>query len=144
MTRLDENLSVFWYNGGKDTFHKEGSTMISNIQWLCFDIGSTLVEESRVEEDRMRQIAAWGKVDYEYVYDTAVMFYKQNLKGDLEMIKLLRIEKPEWKSEFETLYADAEPCLKRLKAKYKIGVIANQPLGRQKDWRNSVSVNISI
>jgi len=103
--------------------------MIPNVRWLFFDIGSTLVDESRVYEHRMRQIAAWAKVDYEYVYDTAVMFYKQNLKGDLEMIKLLRVEKPEWKSEYETLYADAEPCLKRLKAKYKIGVIANQPLG---------------
>lgn len=103
--------------------------MVENIEWLFFDVGSTLVDESRVYEYRMKQVADLANVTYEYVYDTAMEFYRQNKKGDLETMKLLKVEKPKWKKEYEVLYDDAEECLKILRGKYKIGVIANQSLG---------------
>ncbi|MDO4944024.1 MAG: HAD family hydrolase [Ruminococcus sp.] len=100
-----------------------------NIKWLFFDIGSTLIDESPAYENRMRTVAKTANVTYEYVYDTAMEFYKQNKKGDLETIKLLNVKKPEWRKEDEILYSDTEECLKELSSKYKIGVIANQSLG---------------
>ena len=100
-----------------------------NIEWLFFDVGSTLVDESKVYEYRMRMAAELAGVTYEYVYNTAMEFYKQNKKGDLETMKLLKVEKPKWKFEYETLYEDTEECLRNLSSKYKIGVIANQSLG---------------
>lgn len=103
--------------------------MMENIEWLFFDMGSTLVDESKVYEYRMRKVAQLAGVTYEYVYNTAMEFYKQNKKGDLETMKLLNVEKPKWKFEYEVLYKDAEECLKKLGTKYKIGVIANQSLG---------------
>lgn len=103
--------------------------MMKNIEWLFFDVGSTLVDESKVYEYRMRTVARHVGVTYEYVYNTAMKFYKQNKKGDLEIMKLLNVEKPKWKFEYEVLYEDAEECLKNLSSKYKIGVIANQSLG---------------
>ena len=103
--------------------------MVENIEWLFFDVGSTLVDESRVYEYRMKQVADLANVTYEYVYDTAMEFYRQNKKGDLETMKLLKVEKPKWEKEYEVLYDDAEECLKILRGKYKIGVIANQSLG---------------
>ena len=103
--------------------------MMENTEWLFFDVGSTLVDESKVYECRMRMVAQLAGVTYEYVYNTAMEFYKQNKKGDLETIKLLNVEKPEWKLEYEVLYKDAEECLRNLSSKYKIGVIANQSLG---------------
>ena len=102
---------------------------MENIEWLFFDMGSTLVDESKVYEYRMRKVAQLAGVTYEYVYNTAMEFYKQNKKGDLETMKLLNVEKPKWKFEYEVLYKDAEECLKKLSTKYKIGVIANQSLG---------------
>lgn len=105
---------------------------MENIKCLFFDIGSTLVDESRVYEGRMRKIAETANVSYEYVYETAIGFYKENKKGDLETIKMLKVEKPKWRFEDEVLYSDAEECLKRLSRKYKIGVIANQSLGTEK------------
>ena len=99
---------------------------MENIEWLFFDVGSTLVDESMVYEYRMRTVAQLAGVAYEYVYNTAMEFYKQNKKGDLETMKLLNVEKPKWKFEYEVLYKDAEECLKHLNSKYKIGVIANQ------------------
>ena len=103
--------------------------MLRNIQWLFFDVGSTLIDESRVYENRMRKVAELANVSYEYVYETALMFYKDNKKGDLETMKLLNVEKPKWCFEDEFLYADTEDCLKKLSSKYKIGIIANQSLG---------------
>lgn len=103
--------------------------MTENIKWLFFDIGSTLIDESLAYENRMRTVAKTANVTYEYVYDTAMEFYKQNKKGDLETIKLLNVKKPEWRKEDEILYSDTEECLKELSSKYKIGVIANQSLG---------------
>lgn len=110
--------------------------MIEKIKWLFFDVGSTLVDESLVYEKRMRDVAKIANVTYEYVYETAMGFYRQNKKGDLETIKRLNVEKPEWNHEDEILYSDTEECLKKLSGKYKIGVIANQSLGTEKRLEN--------
>ena len=72
---------------------------MNKIKWLFFDVGSTLVDESKVYECRMKTIAEKANVSYEYVYQTAVKFYKENKKGDLETIKLLHVEKPRWRSK---------------------------------------------
>lgn len=103
--------------------------MTNDIIWLFFDVGSTLVDESFVYEKRMKRVAEAANVTYEYVYNTAIGFYKQNIKGDLETMKLLGVEKPAWTFEDERLYNDTEECLKLLSSKFKIGVIANQSLG---------------
>ena len=105
---------------------------MGTIKQIFFDVGSTLVDESKVYEGRMRTIAKMANVSYEYVYQTAMGFYKENKKGDLETMKLLNVEKPKWRFEDEFLYSDTKECLKRLSEKYKIGVIANQSLGTEK------------
>ena len=110
--------------------------MIEDIKWIFFDVGSTLVDESAAYESRMRKVAKMANVTYQYVYETAIDLYKKNKKGDLETMKLLNVEKPEWRHEDEKLYSDAEDCLKKLSSKYKIGVIANQALGTEKRLEN--------
>ena len=105
---------------------------MGTIKQIFFDVGSTLVDESKVYEGRMRTIAKMANASYEYVYQTAMSFYKENKKGDLETMKLLNVEKPKWRFEDEFLYSDTKECLKRLSEKYKIGVIANQSLGTEK------------
>jgi 8-oxo-dGTP diphosphatase len=109
---------------------------VKNIKWLFFDVGSTLVDESKVYEDRLRKVAEIADVEYKYVYDTAVEFYKENKKGDLEVTKMLNVELPNWKHEYEILYNDTKICLKTLSEKYKIGIIANQTLGTEKRLEN--------
>lgn len=105
--------------------------MRKNIEWLFFDVGSTLVDEHIVYEERMRKIAEAANTTYDKVYDTALEFYKQNRKGDLETAKLLGVKMPSWNHEKETLYADTIQCLENLSRKYKIGIIANQSLGTE-------------
>lgn len=101
----------------------------NEIKWLFFDVGSTLVDESRVYEERMKKTAQIANVPYEWVYETAIAFYRENKKGDLETMKLLGVEKLKWNSEKERLYEDAEECLRKLSRCYKVGVIANQSMG---------------
>ena len=102
---------------------------MKDIQWLFFDVGSTLVDESLAYEQRFRDIAMQAKVPYERVYSSALTFYRQNLKGDLEAARAFGVNVPAWHSECERPYADAADCLAALHQKYHIGIIANQPLG---------------
>ena len=103
--------------------------MFENIKWLFFDVGSTLVDEHLAYEHRMREMADLANTTYSSVYETAMTFYKQNKKGDLETAKLLGVELPKWHKEDEILYSDAAKCLEILSSRYKIGIIANQSLG---------------
>lgn len=102
---------------------------LENIKWVFFDVGSTLVDEHIVYEERMKKIAKAANTSYDKVYNLTVEFYRQNKKGDLEAAKLLGTELPRWEREYEKTYADAEKCLKALSGRYKIGVIANQSPG---------------
>ena len=102
------------------------------IEWIFFDIGSTLADESKVYERRFKKIAELADVSEEYVLKKAVEYCKNNQKGDLAVIKLLGVEKPVWEHQYEILYKDTETCLKDLSKKYKIGIIANQEFGTEK------------
>ncbi|MDE7416590.1 MAG: HAD family hydrolase [Lachnospiraceae bacterium] len=111
--------------------------MFENVKWLFFDVGSTLINEEKAYEHRIRDMAEAVNEPFEKIYEIAMNFYKQNKKGDLETAKLLGLPKPIWHREDEVLYEDAEACLAKLRneqflgRKYKIGVIANQSLGTE-------------
>lgn len=118
-----------WYNGVRKSGEWRRGRLKEDIKWVFFDVGSTLVDESRVYERRMRSVAKAAGVSYEQVYEMALAFYHQNKKGDLETMKQLQVEKPKWTFEDEVLYPDTVTCLDALKKRYRIGVIANQSLG---------------
>ncbi len=99
---------------------------MNKIKRLFFDVGSTLVDESLVYENRMRWMAQAAHRTYDDVYQSAMNYYKQNKKGDLEMLKQLNLQAPKWDCQNERLYADTEAVLSALSGPYKIGIIANQ------------------
>lgn len=103
--------------------------MFKDIQWLFFDIGSTLVDEHIAYEHRFKDMADLANVEYEQVYNQAIEIYKQNKKGDLELAKQLGVQPTKWHNEDEILYQDTARCLELLSSKFKIGIIANQELG---------------
>lgn len=107
------------------------NSMSTEIKWVFFDIGSTLVDESRCYEDRFRRVAETAGVSYEYVKERAREFYGQNKKGDAEVIRLFGVPKPRWKTEAEFPYPEAAACLKALHGKYRLGIIANQSPGSE-------------
>lgn len=103
--------------------------MFENIEWIFFDVGSTIVYEHFAYKHRMNEMADLANTTYSSVYKTAMEFYKQNKKGDLETAKLFGIDLPKWHKEDEILYSDASKCLEILSGRYKIGIIANQSPG---------------
>ena len=120
-----------------DKISAEKIKMTGNeIKWLFFDVGSTLVDETKVYVDRMKRITEVSGLTYEQIYEYAMSFYKENKKGDLEVARRLGVELPKWKSKYERLYTDTKDCLKKLSRIYKIGVIANQSLGTSKRLEN--------
>ena len=100
-----------------------------NIKWLFFDLGSTLVDESQVYERRFQKIADAAGVPVDTVKEKATAYYKKNEKGDLEVAREYSMDKPLWEHEYEVLYPDTVQLLEELSKDFKIGAIANQPLG---------------
>lgn len=105
---------------------------MDGIKWLFFDIGSTLVDETKVYDDIYQKIAVAAGVSVEDVKALAIGFYRQNKRGHREVMRLLGVEYPEWSPEYEELYPDTVGCLQILRKKYHLGIIANQIPGAVK------------
>ncbi len=104
---------------------------MEDLKWLFFDMGSTLIDESKVYEDIYCKIAETAKVSYDQVCQKALEYYQQNKKGDIEVAKLFGVERPRWNPGLETLYNDTKRVLQILSERYRIGIIANQMLGSE-------------
>ena len=104
--------------------------MKTNIQWLFFDIGSTLVDETLCYEDRYRRITAGTSVSYEVFHEKVIYYSRLNCKGDHRAAQEYGLTLPKWNSGLERLYPNINLVLEALKAKgYKLGIIANQAPG---------------
>ncbi len=58
--------------------------MFENIEWVFFDVGSTIIDEHIAYEHRMKDIADLADTTYSSVYETAMEFYRQNKKDKFE------------------------------------------------------------
>ena len=106
--------------------------MIKQIEWLFFDVGSTLVDESRANEHRILDAVEGTDISYEQVYTQAVQLAKQGNAHPLKsLLKSLGLTITPWHREDEAVYPDAAECLAGLHGRYKIGVIANQSPGTE-------------
>lgn len=110
---------------------------MNNIDWIFFDVGSTLIDETECYDHRIRDAIAGTDITFEQFNEKRVFFAKQNLKGDIEAIKFFGLTKTPWHFEDEKPYPETEFVLKSLCEKgYSIGVIANQALGTEKRLEN--------
>jgi len=109
--------------------------MLNNIVWIFFDVGSTLLDESKAYHHRIEDAIAGTTISYDQFYNTMINFYKQSKKGDLETVKQYGLKLTDWHSDDEILYSTATSCLKSLSQRYKLGIVANQPLGTKNRLR---------
>lgn len=100
--------------------------------WIFFDIGSTLVDETR----------AYDVYAYRLIENSSINFSSFDKKRREEQIKgydgnskareYFNLERKEWPSEEEIVFPDAIEILFYLKNKgHKLGIIANQPKGTE-------------
>ncbi len=104
---------------------------LHNIKWIFFDMGSTLIDETKAMEHRIREVIEGTDVTYGQFLERMLMFAKQNKPADLETIKFFGLTKTPWHKEDECLFPETIECLRRIHEYYKIGIIANQSLGSE-------------
>lgn len=108
------------------------------VTWVFFDIGTTLIDETKALNHRIREMIQGTGISFEQFNEKRIFFAKQNLNGDVEAIKFFALTKTPWHNEDEVPYPEAEEILEYLhKSGYKIGIIANQSIGtaeRLKKW----------
>ena len=106
-------------------------------QWLFFDVGSTLVNENKAYESRIKTAITGKDISYQEFYDKMLSYFRKNKKGDLEALSFYGLERPAWRTDLETLYPQTKEILEQLGQEYKLGIIANQLPGleeRLKDF----------
>lgn len=110
--------------------------MLDNIKWIFFDIGSTLVDETKAYRHRIEDAISGTDITYQEFYDRMIGYYRQNLKGNKETIKYYGLKHTKWHIEDEVLFPETKSCLESLNKKYHLGVIANQALGLKERLEN--------
>ena len=102
------------------------------IKWIFFDVGSTLVDETKAYDHRVREMIAGTNITFKEFDDVRIALARQGLDGNSAAIKHFGLTKTPWHSEDEVTYSDAQSTLAALVDKgYKLGIIANQKLGTE-------------
>ena len=105
---------------------------VSNIKWIFFDIGSTLVDESAVCENRISEITRRYHLNRNEFIAKVKLRAQTNPKPIISVAADYGAKIPAWRHDLEALYPDAKEVLQELGQKYKLGIIANQDYGTEK------------
>ena len=110
--------------------------MTMSADWLFFDLGTTLIDETAAYDHRIMDMIAGTDITYEQFSEKRRYFAERNMRGDLEAAEFFGLQKTPWHAEDEELYPETMELLKFLREKgYKLGVIANQSLGTEERMR---------
>ena len=106
--------------------------MLSEVKWVFFDLGSTLIDETAADERRIKDMTSGTPVTAEAFRKKRLEMIREGRNGDLSAIEFFGLTKTPWHSEDEVPYPDAAPTLEALHRRgFKLGVIANQNLGTE-------------
>ena len=105
--------------------------LMNKIKWIFFDIGSTLVDESAVYENRIKEIMQGNNIDRNEFVAKVIERAQTSPKPIVSAAEDYGVKVPAWRHDLEVLYPDTKELLQRLSQKYKIGIIANQDFGTE-------------
>ena len=105
--------------------------LMNKIKWIFFDIGSTLVDESAVYENRIEEITQSNNIDKNEFVAKVIQRAQTSPKPVVSAAEDYGVNVPAWRHDLEVLYPDTKELLQRLSQKYKIGIIANQDFGTE-------------
>ena len=105
--------------------------LMNKIKWIFFDIGSTLVDESAVYENRIKEITQGNNIDKNEFVAKVIERAQTSPKPIVSAAEDYGVKVPAWRHDLEVLYPDSKEVLQRLSQKYKIGIIANQDFGTE-------------
>lgn len=111
--------------------------MLSDIKWIFFDLGSTLIDETVADTHRILEMISGTDITEEAFREKRFEMIRKGLNGDLSTIDYFGLTKTPWHSEDEVPYPDVVSTLMELKQRgYKLGVIANQNYGTEDRLNN--------
>lgn len=106
---------------------------MTGIEWIFFDMGGTLIDESAAWQDRIERTARSHAISADAIRSEMERAAVENLPEYAAAIQRLGIFRREpWSAEKEAPYKSAEPLLRLLKGRFKLGIIANQGLDARK------------
>ncbi len=100
-------------------------------KWIFFDIGSTLVDESAVYENRIEEITQSNNIAKNEFVAKVIQRAQTDPRPIMSVAKDYGVKVPAWRHDLEALYPDSKEVLQRLSQKYKIGILANQDFGTE-------------
>ena len=102
------------------------------IRYIFFDLGSTLIDESKCIEYRICQLLTQpGAPDRENLEHRMAELASQNKLPYKDAAKEFGLETIKWPQQLERLYNGAAETLEKLKPRYHLGIIANQNPGTE-------------
>ena len=101
------------------------------INWLFFDLGSTLIDESECYKSRIDEIVESNNLSHEEFAFCVAESAKKNAFAIKSAASKYGVKVPEWRCELEKLYPFTKRILEKLSEKYRLGIIANQEAGTQ-------------
>jgi HAD superfamily hydrolase (TIGR01549 family) len=127
------------------------SLLAAQVRWLFFDLGNTLVDEGAATEFRIRHLAdrfarhgrRCSAEDIQRAFEAASAEFApraitralKKLTDDPDLRQSI-VADARYPKELEALYKGAAQVLRMLSARYRIGVITNQPAGTEKRLTN--------
>ena len=106
------------------------------IRWIFFDLGSTLLDESRAVHRRIIETVKGSNITYQMFRDTMLEGFCENRDGYREALERFGLKKMPWRSGEERMYPGVKDLLVRLCGQYSLGVIANQAPGVESRLRD--------
>ena len=92
-------------------------------------VGSTLVDETECEKQRIIDTINGSSVSYDEFYHKMEYYACCNMNCYKCTLEKYGLKKADWKSELEIIYPKADYILNSLSVKYNLGIIANQNKG---------------
>lgn len=109
---------------------------MQNPEWLFFDLGSTLIDETAAYARRIRETVDGSPVTVPEFEAAFKDFSAQGFDGYAAAAAQFGLSKAPWHAEEEFPYADVEAVLRALRRRgYRLGVIANQQPGTERRLR---------
>lgn len=102
------------------------------IKWLFFDLGSTLIDESKCDEYRLSELLKQDNAPTKEVFEKRM---KENARMNRSPYKDTAndfgLQTIKWPTYLEKIYDSVPYILEQLARKYNLGIIANQNFGTE-------------
>lgn len=78
-----------------------------NVKWVFFDLGSTLIDETKADTRRIKEMISGTEVTEKAYREKRLEMIREGKNGDLSAIEYFALSKTPWHSEDEVPFLPA-------------------------------------